>query len=67
MEWKQKDSLDLLLMAIGAIMAGTFAVVVLHFVFIPYDWAKFGVPAFAVIGGYTLRWAAWRSGVRKQF
>ncbi|MGE8454453.1 MAG: hypothetical protein ACN6OP_28350 [Pseudomonadales bacterium] len=67
MNWKQKDTLDLLLLLVGAVMASIIAMSILHFVFIPYGWAMLGVPACAVLGGYSLRWAVWRSGLRKQF
>ncbi len=67
MDWRQKDSLDLVLMLVGAVMASIIAMGILHFVFIPYDWAMFGVPTCAVLGGYALRWAVWRCGLRKHF
>ena len=55
MDWTQKDTLDLILMIVGAAIGGTVAVVVLHYVFVPFTWASFAVPACAVVGAYGLR------------
>jgi hypothetical protein len=67
MDWNQKDSLDLLLMIVGAAIGGVVALAILHVVFMPSTWAMFAVPACAVLGAYTLRLAIWRRGLRKHF
>jgi len=67
MYWTQKDTLDLILMIAGAVVGGTLALLVLHFVFIPFAWASFAVPGCAVAGAYGLRWAIWFRGLRKNF
>jgi hypothetical protein len=67
MNWNQKDSLDLLLMIVGAIIGGVVALCVLHYVFVPFTWASIAVPASALVSGYTLRRAMWHRGPRKQF
>lgn len=67
MTWNEKDSLDLVLMIVGAVIGGVLALGILHFVFMPSNWAMAAVPACAVIGGYTLRWTVWNRGLRKHF
>lgn len=67
MDWDLKDSLDLVLMIVGAVVAGIISICFLHYVFIPFPWAMFGGAAFAALGGYALRWAVWRLGLRKHF
>ncbi len=67
MSWNQKDSLDLLLMIVGAVVGGVIALCILHFVFVPWSGDAIAVPMCAVVGGYTLRWAVWQCGLRKNF
>lgn len=67
MKWTQKDSLDLLLMIVGAVVGGVVGLCVLHYVSVPISWARIAVPVSALVGGYTLRWSVWHRGLRKQF
>lgn len=67
MNWNQKDTLDLMLMIVGAVIGGVIAECILHFVVMVSSWAPIAVPACAVIGGYAVRWAVWKRGLRKHF